>query len=468
MEMRENPNKAWHRLQLPIVLLWMLAVVFGWFYPERGGVLLGNIVAPILYAFSGVWLFSRGRHFRTAEILLLAFTAWYVLTRILNGDHYLESDQSTIFQMVATAMIAFPLAANFKPETRRKALNALAVTVVIVFSAIAWVAVVAAILRQPIHLPKSTMILGINEIYSHPARLNVLDIHPNVSGALFSMVFGILLYLTVAVKRKWWVLPLAVAGIGLFAAIALTLSRTAMVAVSLEIGGFGYILLMRKLSLRSGWLRFLASLLACILLTAGAFAGLYYSITPMNAIANRYQASQQTVSDDTAADTAAVVQTSGSIVSRYHISENVGSLANRLTVVYPAAIPVLQQRPVTLLIGNATDQVVDAAERLTHTKLYHWHNSLLQALMTAGLPAFLLALTFSVLLLIRCVKMIFSQKTPLFFQVLTLPLLGVFLNGMLENLLFINVSVINLLFMLLAGFIFAYDPKGNEKAPERG
>ncbi|MDD3212481.1 MAG: O-antigen ligase family protein, partial [Eubacteriales bacterium] len=233
--------------------------------------------------------------------------------------------------------------------------------------------------------------------------------------------------------------------------------------ISLEIGGFGYLLLMRKLNLRSGWLRFLVSLLACAVLTVGSFAGLYYSITPMNAIANRYQSSQQTPAAETGAeaDTAAS-QTDESIVSRYHISENVGSFANRLTIVYPAAIPVLRQRPLTLLIGNATDRVIDAAERLTHAKLYHWHNSLLQSLMTAGLPAFLLALAFSVLLMVKCGKIIFSRRTPLAVQALTLPVLGVFLNGMLENLLFINISVINLLFMLLAGFLFAYDTKAHQ------
>ena len=76
--------------------------------------------------------------------------------------------------------------------------------------------------------------------------------------------------------------------------------------------------------------------------------------------------------------------------------------------------------------------------------------------MTAGLPALLAVLAFTVLLVIQAGRLVFSRKATLAAQVLVLPVAGVFLHSMLENLLFVNVGLPSLLFILLSGFIFSY------------
>ena len=146
------------------------------------------------------------------------------------------------------------------------------------------------------------------------------------------------------------------------------------------------------------------------------------------------------------------------------LNDDVSTFAGRLNDIYPSVIPVLQKRQITLLIGNATDKVITEANRITGRYLYHWHNSFLQTLMTAGLPALLAVLAFTVLLVIQAGRLVFSRKAAFATQVLVLPVAGVFLHSMLENLLFVNVGLPSLLFILLSGFIFSY---GRESSAQK-
>jgi O-antigen ligase len=459
-----SAKRGLHTFSVLLMILWILTVVFGWFFPERGAILASHIVTPVLLMCSGAWLFSRGKSLRTTEWLMLAFTGWYILTRVLNGNHYLETDYDFVCQLIATTCIAFPLAESLEGKQRDNALKALAGVVVALFSAIAWIAVVASITHHPFQLPLSNRVIGVNGIYTNPSRLNVLDMHPNISGALFCMGMGLTLYLCVALRSKWWLLLLLPAALGLFAAVALTLSRTAMVVLSCQIGGIVYLILMKKLRFSRRWLKPAVSLLVFAALSAASFMGLYQSIFVMDALSSAVEGQSPTAAavstlpspTATAVPSATTYPDTASIVDQSRLEENVTTFAGRLSDIYPAVIPVLKERPITLLIGNSTDKVITAANRLTGRYLYHWHNSLIQTLMTAGLPALLFALAFSALLIIQCARLILCPDVPLPVQALVIPVAGVFLHSMLENLLFVNVQLSNLLFMLLCGFIFAY------------
>ncbi len=450
---------------VPLMILWILTVIFSWFYPERGAVLISNITTPVLLMCSGAWLYSHGKSLRTTEWLLLALTGWYILTRILNGNHYLETDYGFVCQLIATTCVAFPLAGSLEGKRRDNALKVLAGVVVALFSAIAWIAAIASITHHPFQMPLSNLVIGVNGVYTDPARLNVLDMHPNISGALFCLGMGLTLYLCVALRSKWWLLLLVPAALGLSAAVALTLSRTAMVVLSCQIGGIVYLILMKKLRFSRRWLKPAISLLVFIALSAASFMGLYQSILAMDALSGVVEGKLPAIaavsalasSNPTVAPSATKSPSTDSIVDRSRLNDNVSTFAGRLSDIYPAVIPVLKERPITLLIGNSTDNVISAANRLTGRYLYHWHNSLVQTLMTAGLPAFLFALAFSVLLIIQCARLILSPDVPLPVQALVLPVAGAFIHSMLENLLFVNVQLPNLLFMLLCGFLFAYE-----------
>ena len=460
---------GWDRAQLFVLLAWLCTVVFGWFTYERGLELMQNIVAPVLLAFAGVWVYRRGAALRLEEKLLVALTGWYVLTRMLNGNHYLETDAAFVVQMIAVNFVAFPFASQLTPRARQTALRVFVVGVVGVLGAIACIAVVAAVTRQPFTTPLSSQIIGINETYSKPDRLNILDMHPNVSAALFSIALGLSLHLCAAVRRKLWLIPIVAVMLGLYAAIGLTLSRTAMVVVALEIGGFAFLLLMKKLTLKPLWGKAGAAIAAGVLAAVLAFQGFGLALTGLNAIAAQVAASRAAAQPAvTQAATETPAKKPAPLVDQRHLRHEVASLSGRLSDIYPTVIPVLRQRPATLILGNATDQVIRQAERITGRALYHWHNSFLQALMTAGLPALLLTLAFSGLLVLKSARLALGARVPLGLQALVLPVAGVFVHGMLENLLFMNMALPNLLFMLLAGFLFALAREQAQAAAPQG
>lgn len=456
---------SWNRVFLFAVVFWLLSIFFKWFYPERGALVVGHFITPVLLSLSGIWLYTRGRNMSWEQGILIALTAWYTLTRILNGPHYLETDYGAVCEMAATALVAFPLASLFSPLSREKAFKALAALVVVAVGALAWVAVVMAVLGRLFQAPLSQMVIGVNEVYSNPSRLNILDLHPNFSAAVFSFAMGLMLTLCACVKRKGWWIPAAALGLGLYAAIALTLSRTAMVTVSLELAGFVYLMVRKRL--RPGLAKGLVAVLVAVAVLAASILGLYASIDVMDTMADRYAARQtQTLLPEAGAkqevpDTKPKEKTESQemLVDRQRLNHSVSSFAGRLTDIYPAIPLVLKDRPATLLIGTRTEDVVKAASRLAGRYIYHWHNSFLQTMMTAGLPALLLALAFSVLLVVKAGRLALSAGTPLAAQALVLPLAGLFLHGMLEDFLFVNPAILNLLFMLFAGFLFLQDER---------
>ena len=87
-----------------MIAVWFLAILFSWFTPERGVFLIRNLLLPALLAYSGAWLMKRGRTYHTEELLLFVLAIWYIITRILNGSHYLETDADFACQLVVMAI----------------------------------------------------------------------------------------------------------------------------------------------------------------------------------------------------------------------------------------------------------------------------------------------------------------------------------------------------------------------------
>ena len=138
----------------------------------------------------------------------------------------------------------------------------------------------------------------------------------------------------------------------------------------------------------------------------------------------------------------------------------VGKLSGR-SAIYKSVIPALKAEPRRILIGKLSHKVMDYAHTVLDYPYFHIHNYLLQVLLLTGLPGFLLVLAFSVLLVIRCVRLFFSGAA-LTEKLLVLPISGIFMYGMLETILFTDsadqralTDFRELFFFLLAGFVLA-------------
>ena len=106
-------------------MFFALAMLLGLLTYERGHALVQGYGAALAFGLIGICLYRGEYHADRVYGLGLVFAAWYVLTRALNGDHYLQYDynQYRIVCMAATYGLAFPFAAMLEDEKGRRALD---------------------------------------------------------------------------------------------------------------------------------------------------------------------------------------------------------------------------------------------------------------------------------------------------------------------------------------------------------
>ena len=73
-------------------MFFSLAMLLGLLTYERGHALVQGYGAALAFGLIGICLYRGEYHADRVYGLGLVFAAWYVLTRALNGDHYLQYD----------------------------------------------------------------------------------------------------------------------------------------------------------------------------------------------------------------------------------------------------------------------------------------------------------------------------------------------------------------------------------------
>ena len=84
------------------------------------------------------------------------------------------------------------------------------------------------------------------------------------------------------------------------------------------------------------------------------------------------------------------------------------------------------------------------------------HNSLLQILMTTGLPGLLIAMAFLMLMLCKGLHSLFFSEFYLDDRMLILPVLTVLPRIMLEAYLFTSTNIRTLFFFLMCGMVIGF------------
>lgn len=477
----EQRQSRWNRLHLCVVLLWFLALLLERFVTERGTLLIQNVLIPLSLLTAGGWMFRRREKAGADFWLLAGFLCWYAVTRILNGFHYLQDESGFLPRLGCFILMIYPLAAEWKAESREKAFHFCLAFFAGVLTVLAWVSLYAALRGEPVQPFSFARVIGFNDVYG--ARLNLWDLHPNVTAAIFVAGFGMSLC-GVFLTRRWPAkAAYAVAAVSLFASASLTVSRTAMIAASLEAAGFVFLLIAGRLPSKKKALCIVLALLLACGTAYGAYKG-YEAI--VSGVASASQALQRAVgtpvpaepelpSADTTKDPAAPAADSipafsqtedgspastageGILPQNRELTQDLLTLTGRTNDIYGAALPVLKQRPSILLTGSLDGETISIATRMAGRPLYHWHNSLLQTLMLTGVPGFLAAAAFLVLVVIAGVRTFFSGKAPLYRRVLVLPVAGLCLQGMLESYLFCQVELPFYFFLVLSGYLLAFD-----------
>ena len=456
----DQRQSRWNRLHLSVVLLWFLALLLERFLVERGTLLIQNLLIPLSFLTAGAWMFRRREKAGPDFWLLAGFLCWYAVTRILNGQHYLQDETGFLPRLGCFILTVYPLAAEWKPESREKAFRFCLAFFTGILTVLAWVALYAALRGEPVQLFSFSRAIGFNDVYG--ARLNLWDLHPNVTAAIFMAGFGMSLC-GVSLARRWPAkAAYAVAAVSLFASASLTVSRTAMIAASLEAAGFVFLLVSGRLPSKKKALCVLLALLLACGTAYGAYKGYEAIVSGVASVSQAlHRAAETSVPAPTVPQTdeeaSASPESEGIVPQNRDLKQDLRTLTGRTDAIYGAALPVLKQRPSILLTGSLEGETIGVASRMAGRPLYHWHNSLLQTLMLTGIPGLLMAGAFLVLVVIAGIRTFFSAKAPLYRRLLVLPVAGLCLQGMLEIYLFGQVEAPFYFFLVLSGYLLAFD-----------
>ena len=146
------------------------------------------------------------------------------------------------------------------------------------------------------------------------------------------------------------------------------------------------------------------------------------------------------------------------------LKKSVSNISQRGEI-FASVIPTFKDDPARLFIGKYSNKIMDIPHKYQSHPYYHMHNYLLQTLMLTGLVGLMLVLGFTVLMVIKMIRLFFSQhpEATLAVKTLTLPLSGVFVYGMFEIVLFTQsaderavTDFRELFFFLLAGIFLGY------------
>jgi hypothetical protein len=454
-----NHRKLDMLFSIGVIFVFLLEILL-LFSPRHEENIRITYLAPLIVAMMAYVVVRIGLQRMPVAWLPPLFAVWHLLTRIMNGDIYLAESHAYVYMILFSCCVLFPAPFLTNGENRGKLLKAVALVYSIAFSVIAWTADIAALTGIPWVNPMDAVnILGINEIYTNPYRLNVLGIHPNFSAVFFYTSLALILYLFVLTKKLWTRILYVVMAIGLCMAIYLTGSISAIIVTGLM---FGLALIAFLFGRKRNSKRWMLIAVLVVLLVALIVVFAYPLIIQWSE--NMYHQVQK---NEAVNSPSLVDNQEGTEVfaqERLQIDNMIQTMKDRF-VMYSSAFLSVADRPLTLLIGELWQDAMDRSAKVIHYEYQnHLHNSYLQTLVVGGGISFLITIVLTVLLAVYGARLFYGKAVPLHLKLLVLAPVGLIVHSMTEAILFIDTRLPNMLFFLLAGMIVAY---ASELTPKR-
>ena len=447
-----------------MVLFYMLVPVA----PIRWRDLYLSYGKTAIIALAAVYFF-RARLDGVKEVkLVIWYAIWMLLTRLFNTDLYLQNELDLVISRVLCCVV-LPAGLILEEKERRMLLDVVIAVSGAFYFVTALAGLYACIFGVYFYVGPENVVFGLdNAAYANSyVRIVAWETTRNISAVWFYLAGCMMVYEFFRCENRLWRIPICLALFVFHLAVAFTMTRSVMLSASVNAAmlaillGMGHIRTEKK-ALRITLIALLAaaSLVLCFKsydwLRAGA-AGIYNAMDVQIERTSDQFLTEEAQSDDGV-----------NFSDSRNLAESASTGSMRFGV-WAAAIPAIRDEPLRLLIGKYSSKVMDGPHRYQisaeNGSFWHMHNYLLQVLMLTGLIGFLLALGFSVLLVVRMIRLFFTQNpdADTAIKSLTLPVSGILLYGMLETVIFTNsaderalTDFRELFFFLLAGVVLAY------------
>lgn len=439
-KLHDGTGNAW--VQMLAVLLSIGSILLSMYAGRRGWLVYWNFAVPLLLLTMG---YSAGRHHGSIlpEVkIVLAYLAWFTVSRILNGDHYLDAAIGDVYALGIAFWIVLPMDGFVSVKNRKRVETVVLTAVILAVTVISVVSIAVAVRGESITLPFAALPIEMGE---YDQRLYVWGNHPNIVAAIMAPPLLMAIYMAVRYPRWWSIVLYTAMALVIYFAISLTVSRTAMMMLAACIGLFAACVAVHNITKPSVWMsRIIAVGLACVVML-GVYKGFDGAVQLVTWASGRQSTAQVVQQQGTEASAGQ------GVVAQRDLSMAMPSIGGRMPV-YLAMMQYLPEHPKTLLIGNLDTDIMPGINKIVGTfQFSHMHNSALQVLMLTGIPGLILMLWFILRLLLRCLHLFFGKGHLLEERMLALIPIITLGHSLLEPFIFGQYGLINLLFFLSSG-----------------
>lgn len=426
---------------------------------------LFSLVPPVLAAFYFYFCRLRGG---TELRLLVAFFLWYFLSRLLNGGDCLTAD----FIGVRDYSLYFLCAAAglMLDRDRRGRFYALCCAALgLYYSALALTGIYCAVYRVTLINPLTEQnICAMDANYF--SRLAMMDHNPNITALWFFIGGSAVFYLFLRSKRLGFKIFWLFCALLNYLALGLTYSRNTMGSFAVAAAMFCMLLALKYLPLRRLWQKAaVLGLTALVVLPLAymsfglATAGIGRISAAVNEaeaapVAARAEAPQPVALGLELGEAGTISADQDKLFSDPRdLSEGLGNFSGRLPI-FASAFKTLALDPARIFRGCPTEELMSLANPLLPRDYIHFHNGFLQVLVLTGLPGFLLEMAFIVLLIIKMLRLFFTEEPALGLEhkFLALPLAGILIYNMLEISIYCKADSSVQFFFITAGVLLGF------------
>jgi len=354
----------------PMVCLFLTALSYllYQFCRIRYSLVMEHYTCLLLFFYLGITIIRDGFRARIDFCIGLLWMSWYVISRILLKELYLENSYCDFGSIFVAVCFALPFA-SYGENHRKTGLKTVSILFAIVISATAWLSIFGVVLRTQIRLPVLGSYFGKDQM---EARLNA-NLNPNLSAAMFLAAVLLAVWYLLENGRRWMTIPAVGVLSGLYIGIALTVSRTVMIQLSVSIALLTLFACLRFL--KNQYRRYVFVSVAA---SIGAFAITYFGF---DAVRNGFNH--------------IVISTAlAENIKKRPLLNDLLTLTER-TQIYADTCKGIIREPKILLLGTTLSELADFL-RLNINGFYHAHNAYLQVLLIMGIPGVAAAIWFTV------------------------------------------------------------------------
>lgn len=436
-------NRLQQKISICFLTFAVLCEILINFSYERGVLALQHYVGPVVFAFVGMMMLTGYVKLNLDEVLALLFPLWYLTSRLLLRELYLDDSFYNFCSLCLIYAMAFPFARLVKDETKKRGICAAALLFSIAYGVAAWVGVYAALSRQEVVLP------FFGTTFSMEAQRLCMSAHPNVTACIFFTALVLDVWLAVYLRKRWATFTAILMGLGLYLAIGLTDSRTVMLQVSCLSAAVAFFAC-QKLQISPKWLRVGVAAVASVVVLTATFASFSVAMEGLGHLTAGAVAETVTEVETVAG------QEQESLSANRPILQDLGTLTGR-TQHYRGVVKMVSEHPDILFRGT---RVSDLSMVMHYIGGVNTHNAYLQVLVNMGFVGLLIAIWFTFRAFWVAVRVVFvHEKRSTFADKLlaVLPLL-LLINAITESYVFTELTpYYNFIFFLTLGYAMAHE-----------